>query len=350
MTATDVGLGAGGAGAGVLRCASRRLAAVALALIALALVALRPGASAAATPEERAMAQALFEDGRGLMEAGRHAEACSKFEESNRLDAAMGTQYHLADCYELTGKLASAWILFVDVAAAARAALDGEREAAARRRAAALKPRLAYLVIRVPRPTRGVTIKRDGVEVRAPLWGTSVPVDPGKHVVEASAEGYRTWRRVVRVEREGQVARVKVPPLSAKPAPEPDVAVDPDPEPPIRQVAGVVMGVMGLLALGVGTAAGVIAINKTSEADSPEHCPEADACFDSGLALRDEARQAAAVSTVSLVIGGGALIGGLILWFTAPGESPQAGARPGAPVAGGGVGGSVAGVALWGEF
>jgi hypothetical protein len=310
-----------------------------VALVALALALVSRESAAAPTPAERAMAQALFEDGRRLMDAGDHVEACAKFEESNRLDPATGTQFHLADCFELTGKLASAWILFIDVAAASRTALDTEREAAARRRAAVLKPRLAQLVIRVPRPTEGLVVKRDGVEVRAPLWGTQVPVDTGKHVIEASAPGYRTWRRVLRVAHDGDLARVKVPRLAAIPLEPPKPApVVPDQGPPVRKVAGIVMGAFGLLALGIGTAAGIIAIDKTS--DSEEFCNEDGDCHDQGLTLRDEARTAAAVSTVSLVIGGGATIGGLVLWLTAPDDGP---ATP-PPV------GRAAGVTVWGEF
>lgn len=49
---------------------------------------------------------------RGLVQKGDWAAACPKFEESERLDPGIGTLYHLADCYEHVGRLATAWGLF----------------------------------------------------------------------------------------------------------------------------------------------------------------------------------------------------------------------------------------------
>jgi len=56
-----------------------------------------------------AAAQALFERGRALMAQRRVAQACPLFEESQRLDAGIGTQYNLANCYEAMGRFASAY-------------------------------------------------------------------------------------------------------------------------------------------------------------------------------------------------------------------------------------------------
>ena len=68
-----------------------------------------------------AAAEALFERGRELMAQRRVKEACPLFEESQRLDAGIGTQFNLAACYEAAGRFASAYTLFLEVAEAARA-------------------------------------------------------------------------------------------------------------------------------------------------------------------------------------------------------------------------------------
>ena len=48
----------------------------------------------------KAQARALFEDAKKLAAQSKYAEACPKFEESQRLDAGLGTKFYLADCYE----------------------------------------------------------------------------------------------------------------------------------------------------------------------------------------------------------------------------------------------------------
>ena len=87
------------------------------------------------------------------MAQGKHADACPKLEESQRLDPGIGTQFNLAVCYEQVGRTASAWSTFLDVAGAARAAGQTEREKVARQRATALEPRLIRLTITAPVPS-----------------------------------------------------------------------------------------------------------------------------------------------------------------------------------------------------
>src|SRR5690349_4110243 len=104
-----------------------------------------PAAAEPPTAGEQAVAEQLFLEGRRLVAEGRYAEGCRKLEDSQRIDPAIGTQFHLADCYVLTGRLASAWSQFLHVAGAAHAAGQAPREQIARRRAAELQPRLSFL-------------------------------------------------------------------------------------------------------------------------------------------------------------------------------------------------------------
>ncbi|HEX2686885.1 MAG TPA: choice-of-anchor D domain-containing protein, partial [Kofleriaceae bacterium] len=57
-------------------------------------------------------AEETFTQGRELLKQGKYAEACTAFEQSQRLDPQFGTQYNIAGCYEKTGKLATAWNLY----------------------------------------------------------------------------------------------------------------------------------------------------------------------------------------------------------------------------------------------
>ena len=66
-------------------------------------------ATATAQPTEAVKrADALFQEGRRLLDAGDATAACPKFEESQRLDPGLGTLLNLADCYERTSRLALA--------------------------------------------------------------------------------------------------------------------------------------------------------------------------------------------------------------------------------------------------
>ena len=62
---------------------------------------------AAAQAHDRAAGEALFQEGRRLMKTHDFAPACSKFEESLRLDPATGTLLNLADCEEQLGHTAT---------------------------------------------------------------------------------------------------------------------------------------------------------------------------------------------------------------------------------------------------
>src|SRR5207249_4775002 len=111
-------------------------------VLALAL-AMAPAASA-----QTAEGEMLFREGKRLLKTGKIAEACDKFEASERVDPQIGTELNLADCREKNGQTASAWGMFVKAAAAAKKrADDGQRAAEAKRRASELEKQLVYLTI-----------------------------------------------------------------------------------------------------------------------------------------------------------------------------------------------------------
>jgi tetratricopeptide (TPR) repeat protein len=159
----------------------------------LLLVAVLFSVPALADATNRAAAEALFNDARQLVSQGKYAEACPKFAESNRLDPATGTLLNLADCYEKVGKTASAWAAFTEVASMA----NDSRAQFARGRAAALLPTLAKLTLQLANPPAGAVITRDGVAMPVAMLGVPIPVDPGRHVIEATAPGRIRFQRSV---------------------------------------------------------------------------------------------------------------------------------------------------------
>jgi uncharacterized protein HemY len=77
---------------------------------------------------DKATAEALFAEGRRLMSSGNYATACQKFAASQKLDPALGTSLNLADCYDKSGRTASAWAESRDAAAAAHRVGSKDRE------------------------------------------------------------------------------------------------------------------------------------------------------------------------------------------------------------------------------
>src|SRR6185312_13115774 len=58
---------------------------------------------------ESAAAEALFQQGKSLVEQKQWDEACPKFAASYKLDKTLGTLLNLADCEEHQTRIASAW-------------------------------------------------------------------------------------------------------------------------------------------------------------------------------------------------------------------------------------------------
>lgn len=279
-------------------------------------------ASAEPSPHDPATAQALFEDGKQLMDAGKLDEACPKLVESQRLDPGGGTLLAIALCHEKQGKTATAWAEFNVAATEARKDKRTDRETAAVDHVKALEARLTRLRLTVPPQVRapGIEVTRDGVHVGEPQWGTALPVDPGEHVIEANAPGKVAYRGAFEVRGEGRTIDVVLPSLQDAPA---QAAAKPVGMPPLERessssdarsnrliLAGIIGGV-GLVATGVGAGFGLSAGSKWDDAERA-----------SNVELGKDAGTAADISTVAFTVGAIGIVTGVVLWLTAP-EAPK---------------------------
>jgi hypothetical protein len=290
------------------------------------------GASTAVQAQggDRVAAESLFQDAKRLMTAGKYAEACPKFETSQRLDPGVGTMLNLADCYEKSGRVATAWAMFLEAASGARAAGNAAREKAARDRADALGSRLAKVTI-VVSPSRevpGMVITRDGKAIDRALWGTAVPVDPGSRVIEVSAPGRQKWSTTLQVRSEKAELAVEVPELAkagetAAPGTSTSNSTPSSAGADTKEVGSgggskTLLGV-GLLAVGaggvvLGSVFGLSAKSKWDDARS--HCVVGNACLAESLPLADQARSNATISTVAFAVGAAGLAAGTIVLVT----------------------------------
>jgi hypothetical protein len=171
-----------------------------------------------AQAEDRAAARALFDEGRKLASEGQYAAACPKFEAAAKVYTSAGILLNLADCYEKTGRTASAWTEFGEAASVATRTSRPSDAAEATRRQGALQSALTYLVVRVAREVPGLVVKADGAVLARAAWGTSIPVDPGSHEIRADAPGYDPWRGSIDASKPGQTASVEVPELRSSPS------------------------------------------------------------------------------------------------------------------------------------
>jgi hypothetical protein len=304
------------------------------------LVALFSSARAhAQSAEDKAAAEAAFEEGKRLMTAHAFAEACPKFAESIRRDPGIGTMLGLADCYEKNGQTASAWAEFREAAALASRKGD-KREALARDNASRLEALLSKILVRVPpnADMQGLAVKRDGVELGRALWDEAVPVDPGVHSISATAPGFKEWQTTVEAAATRGVQTVTIPHLEPAPAVSsvaPALAAPLQPAAPqvdhgsTQRLAGALAAGAGVIGIAVGSVLGIVAKSKLDQSNADNHCDATDACDGTGLSLRSSAESAATGATVAFVVGGVLVAGGAVLWFTAPRpESAHVGLAP----------------------
>lgn len=323
-----------------------RLCAVALSAIALSAIAAAP-AAAQPSPHAKAAAEALFNEGRTLMTAGKFAEACEKLEASNDFDPSVGTQLNLGVCREQNGEPAVAWEVFRRAAALARTTADG-REAYARERMDILAKELHFVRIEIADQdvVEGLQVLLDGAPVPAESWNQSLLVTAGAHVVQATAPGRVAFEMRVDARRPGQETRVVVPVLAPPAAAEPvepaattseSVTIeatapraDSGPPMPARRKVALGSGVVGALGLVLGGVMGVSASSTYGDADIVCSVEASNLCSsaerEESQALRDKARSQANLATASAVIGVAAVTAGVILWYTTPPATREAAA------------------------
>lgn len=315
----------------------------ALTLIAALAAPLPAGAAGA---EDKALAEALFDEALRLMKEGQFETACPKLEQSGRIDPGIGTLLYLGECYERTGRTASAWATFREAYSAAQAAGQAERARIAQERAAALESSLSRLTIEAGPETRelpDLVVKRSGKVLDASLWGVALPIDPGKYTIEVTAPGHEPWSTSVTITPQASSQTIKIPPLKRlQPVGAPPAALEPASPPPdpapsaptsdvepasdglsTQQVIGVVTGSVGLVGLGFGSYFGFRAISKNSDAELL--CPRGKQCDSpKGVTLTEDAKDAALVSNIAFGAGAGLVIAGMVLYFTGANKKASA--------------------------
>jgi hypothetical protein len=261
----------------------------------------------APSSEDVALAEALFREGRTLLEGGQVDAACTKLEGSQKLDSKISTLLNLAACHEAQGRTASAWAEFLEAARLTRVTPVRDPkalEATARARAEALGPRIHRLAIEKPDALpRDLELAVDGRSIPRAAWGTPIPVDPGDREIVAKQPRHAPWTRKMAITGDVRTHSLVIPALADLP----DVIEVPGEvrftlesraarltSAPFLVGAGI-----AVLGAGVGSYFGLRAIALKGERD--DEC-DASGCSDLGLSKQNQAGDAAIASSVSFAV------------------------------------------------
>jgi len=172
-----------------------------------------------------------------------------------------------------------------------------------------------------------VSVRVDGSELRTPIDGRALQVDPGQHTFHFDGEGGAAMETTFII-REGEKERRETVTLGASVMP----VHEADAGAPLRTV-GVVAASAGVAGLVVGTVLAFVAKSTYSGAEA--HCTGAGsamACGQAGHAGSQTAETQATAATAALIAGGVLAAAGVTLYFVAPkshGAWLQLSARPG---------------------
>jgi hypothetical protein len=328
-----------------------------------------PGVAHADEPSaaDVASARKIGFEGMKLAEKGDCAAAIDKLARAEKLFHAPTTLGRLGECQVQVGKVVEGTeslgrVAREELATNAPAAFVAAR-ARAKKQLALATPKLAHAKIIVRAPSDAtVSVSVDSLPVNAANVGEERVLDPGPHLVEASAPGYRRASSAINL-REGATEDVTltliIDPEAARaarsaaaagpaPGPVPDASSSAAPggsdtkpvasEAPNRTLAYVVLG-LGVVGVGVGSVFGLSALSKKS--DLSKACPNS-TCHTSQQGALDSAKTSGTISTIAFAAGGAALIAGGVLFFTASSPAPSAAfvARPYVGLTSAGVSGS----------
>ncbi|MDI1451721.1 hypothetical protein [Polyangium sp. 6x1] len=308
-------------------------------LLAL-LVSTAPGVALA---QDVAAAEALFQRGVEEMKQAKYITACPAIAESQRLDPRPGTQFTLAECHALAGKLATAVVAYEDflrMVAGLPVWQQGkylDRVRLAEGQKAALGPQVPRLILVYPKdPPAGVRVFRDGTELSWVSVGIPLPVDPGEHVVDLEVPGKpRIERRILLAKgEEKSVDLSEVEPPKQEP-PKQELPKPPASAPSLRGVEPAqggmtgggkawlfTVGGLGLAGITMGSITGGLALGEKATVD--EYCKNL-ICDPEGLRALERGRQLSVLGTVGFVVGGAGLLTAVVLWATRPGEKKSGG-------------------------
>lgn len=296
----------------------RSLLVPALAFALAALVISPSAAEAQGATSRQEAARAAGEEGLKLFTSGRWQEALEMFERAESEFHAVTLVLYMARCQRMRGKLVEARALYQQIGSEALGPdAPGQfltAQTQARGELERLRRRIPGLVLAI----EGAPVDRVRVTVDGALMpmsdGASLELNPGEHALVATVEHAAPIHRTITL-AEGATAKVHL-------------AFDEQAKGPLGSsaVPALIAFGVGAVGLGAGAVTGALALVEASKLKArclpTRHCPAAD------QAGADAAGRLADASTIGLLVGGGAILTGVVLVLARP--SGRAAHRTGA--------------------
>jgi hypothetical protein len=170
--------------------------------LALALSAASPEVFAQ-TPEELRSARELFQEAFKDEQEKRYPEALEKFQRVAKVKESASVRYRIATVLAGMGRLREARDLYRALAAAKSSlpASDQETADSAAEKAAELDRKIPRLTLRTEdNPPPDLRVSVDGAPTPISATPRALELDPGDHVVAASARGMKPWEETLHLE------------------------------------------------------------------------------------------------------------------------------------------------------
>lgn len=255
--------------------------------------------------DEIKLAREQFGQALSLQTGGDWAGALALLKEVAAVKPTPEVRFNIAVCEERLGRLVAALGDYELAATDAQAEKSEQVGQEVDARLEALKARLPRVVVQRGAGADSATISLDGVSLGDSVLNIPLPSDPGPHVVEAKALGFRPFKHSFRV-AEQQTSTVLVK-LEPEPEPEPTKADEPPP-PGARQAAqgtrtaGFVVGGVGIASLlGSGT---LFLLRQSTISDLDKQCgANRQTCPDSSRSTVDRGKLYTTLGDVTLAVG-----------------------------------------------
>ena len=179
----------------------------------------------------------------------------------------------------------------------------------------ALSQRIPKLTVKRGSGAEAASVALDGVTLGDQVIGTAMPTDPGPHTVEATAPGFKPFRKSVRVaEQQSETIEIVLEPetvTSAQPGAGGETVVRTTGRSPVY---GYVIGGIGIASLGASGVFFGLRAGKISDLDKV--CTKERVCPEDYKDDIEQGERYTTIANVTLAVGVAAVAGGLVLILT----------------------------------